>query len=143
MRAALARGEEFFVQRNTAPVMPDTGASKEGMARTPPVYVIVPGGCASACLDALDLFTRFPNTVLIGAPSSGDSPYMEARSELLPSRQGYVIIPMKAWVHRPRGSGEFYSPDIEVLAVDWSTAAFRDAIERDLRQPAPRAKRRW
>jgi hypothetical protein len=97
-----------------------------------PVYVIVPGQCASACLDALDMFTRFDDVTLIGAPSSGDSLYMEVRREALPSGKGEAIIPIKVWQHRPRGGGTIYRPRIELRQADWSTDAFLDAIEADL-----------
>jgi hypothetical protein len=88
------------------------------------------------------LFNRFSNTVLMGAPTAGDSPYMEVRSEDLPSRHRNVIIPTKAWVHRPRGSGEFCEPGIEVRTFHWSTAVFQEAIEKDLGNPV-RAAQRW
>jgi hypothetical protein len=103
-----------------------------------PVYVIVPGQCASACLDALDVFTRFPNTRLVGAPSSGDSKYMEVRSEALPSGLASVTIPNKMWVGRPRGHGVGYAPVIEVVDLDWSTADFLRVIETDLTRAASR-----
>jgi hypothetical protein len=98
-----------------------------------PVYVIVPGQCASACLDAIDYFKRFPNTKLIGAPSSADSTYMEVRDAPLPSGMGGAIIPMKIWVGRPRGNGEYYTPDIMMTDFDWSTANFQAKIEADLK----------
>jgi hypothetical protein len=85
MATARSRGDRYYVERRDA-----AAANKEGgivdAAPTPsrfnrPVYVIVPGQCASACLDALDVFTPFPNTKLIGAPSAVDSNYMEVRQQ--------------------------------------------------------------
>lgn len=99
---------------------------------TIPVHVIVPGQCASACLDALDVFSRFANTKLIGAPSSGDSKYMEVRGETLSSGMTSVTIPVKMWVNRPRGHGEGYVPAITVTRLDWSTDDFLHVIETDL-----------
>jgi len=133
MRAALDRGETFYVQ----PIEDDESADAAGPLpptdfRTP-VYVIVPGRCASACNDALDVFTRFSNVRLIGAPGSGDSTYMEARATELPSGRGRIVIPNKIWMGRPRRSGEVYRPHIAVNDLDWSTATFLDRIERDLR----------
>lgn len=130
MRDALAQGRPFFVQPvsdGDAPAGPAPASDFEI-----PVYVIVPGRCASACLDALDVFTRFRNTILIGAPTSGDSTYMEVRVADLPSGQGRLVVPNKFWHARPRGSGEIYTPRIAMTAADWSTAAFLDRIERDL-----------
>ncbi|HYG29644.1 MAG TPA: S41 family peptidase [Allosphingosinicella sp.] len=133
MRAALDRGETFYVQ----PIDDDESADAPGALpatdlRTP-VYVIVPGRCASACNDALDVFTRFSNVRLIGAPGSGDSTYMEARATELPSGRGRIVIPNKIWMNRPRASGEYYRPDVGVNDLDWSTATFLDRIEHDLR----------
>jgi hypothetical protein len=90
-------GNNFWVEPNDhkpdmtkpARMMPDDPA-----ALTTPVYVIVPGQCASACLDALDYFKLFPNTKLIGAPSSSDSTYMEVREAPLPSGMAYFTHPI-------------------------------------------------
>jgi hypothetical protein len=98
----------------------------------PPIYVITDGGCVSACLDALDVFTRFPGVKLVGAPTSADSNYLEIRYEPLPSERGIVILPTKIWVHRPRRSGEVYRPDIAVNDLDWTTETILDHIDRDL-----------
>ncbi len=131
--ASIARGDKFLIE----PDIPDKaadGAKDEPPALTTPVYVIVPGQCASACLDAIDYFKRFANTRLIGAPSSADSKYMEVRPHPLPSGMGNAIIPMKMYVDRPRGQGVFYAPDIVMTDFDWSTANFQKRIEADLKQ---------
>ncbi len=130
-QAAVTRGDNYLVE----PSMPEsenTSKSEEPTELKTPVYVIVPGQCASACLDAIDYFKRFPNTKLIGAPSSADSTYMEVRNPKLPSNMAYAIIPMKMYVDRPRGQGVFYQPDIEMRDFDWSTANFLKRIEADL-----------
>jgi len=102
-----------------------------------PVYVITPGRCASACLDAVDTFTQFRNTTLIGAPTSADSEYLEIRTEPLPSGHGIAIIPTKAWMHRSRKGGQIYKPDVEATQLDWSTNAFIDLVEGLLNQGRP------
>ena len=127
--AAVAKGETWYVEADE-PAAPGTGAPDPLL--TVPVYVIVPGQCASACLDAIDVFKLFPNTVLIGSPSSADSTYMEVRDPALPSGMARGIIPMKMYVDRPRGNGEFYAPDIEMRDFDWSTQSFLRRIEADL-----------
>ncbi len=132
--AAIARGDKYFVEPDT-----DEGATTNGAQPAPlttPVYVIVPGQCASACLDAIDYFKRFPNTKLIGAPSSADSTYMEVRNEALPSGMANAIIPMKMYVDRPRGKGVYYAPDILMTDFDWSTGNFQKRIEADLKARA-------
>lgn len=130
MQAAAARGEKFFIEKNSrADKKPAPPADTDFRQ---PVYVVVPGQCASACLDALDLFTRFPNTRLIGAPSSADSTYMEIRQQALPSGLANVIIPNKMYVNRPRGNGQVYLPAVYVQDLDWSSANIRKVIEADL-----------
>jgi len=107
---------------------------------TRPVYVIVPGNCASACLDAIDYFKLFPNTKLVGAPSSADSTYMDVRTEKLPGGLAQVLVPTRLYVNRPRANGEFYRPDIPVTTLRWTTTGFLDVVERDLasgRVPVP------
>lgn len=136
MRAALARGDTYYVEKEEAPAAaaarPDADLPSDPPPFTRPVYVIVPGQCASACLDALDVFTSFANTVLIGAPSSADSTYMEVRLQPLRSGVSAAIIPNKMYVNRVRGNGEAYLPAIYVNDVDWSTASLRAVVERDL-----------
>lgn len=135
MDAARARGEVFFTEANNNGE-PSQRAQSAAMPQpdvpTAPIYVIVPGQCASACLDAVDVFTRFPNVKLIGAPSSADSNYMDIRSQALPSGLGAVIIPNKVYVGRPRGAGFAYRPAIEVRDLDWSTAAFEKVVLDDI-----------
>lgn len=129
--AAVTRGDKYLVEPDI-PEDDDVAKADEPAELKTPVYVIVPGQCASACLDAIDYFKRFPNTKLIGAPSSADSTYMEVRNPKLPSGMAYAIIPMKMYVGRPRGKGVSYEPDIEVRDFDWSTANFLKRIAADL-----------
>lgn len=130
MRAALALGRPFYVEKEEPPA-PATGAPI-GAAFTRPVYVVVPGNCASACLDALDVFTRFPNTVLVGAPSSADSTYMEVRTVELASGLARVIVPNKVYVNRKRANGQVYPAAIEVRDVAWSVDTLLRTVEADL-----------
>ena len=80
----------------------------------------------------MDYFTLFPNTKLIGAPSSADSTYMEVRTQPLDSGLAKVIIPNKVYVGRPRAAGQIYSPAIYVHDLEWTQQAFLKAIEADL-----------
>lgn len=134
MEAALARGDKFYVEKEDAAAVKDPAADlpTDPVPFTRPVYVVVPGQCASACLDALDVFTQFPNTVLIGAPSSADSTYMEVRLQKVASGLASVIVPTKVYVHRARANGQVYMPAIYVDDIDWSVDAFRRVIEQDL-----------
>jgi hypothetical protein len=136
MQAALARGEKFFIEPSESEAAGQPKSPADPAADFPtftkPVYVIVPGQCASACLDALDIFTRFPNTRLIGAPSSADSTYMEVRTQALASGLAEVIIPNKVYVKRQRANGQGYLPAIYMNDLVWSTANFLKAVDADL-----------
>lgn len=128
MRTALHSGHPFAIEPSDPPAK--TGHASSDFSA--PVYVITPGRCASACLDAVDTFKLFANTHLIGAPTSADSQYIEIRTEPLPSGHGLAIIPTKMWVNRPRKGGEVYSPNVEATQLDWSTKAFLDLIQAQL-----------
>lgn len=135
MKTSLQKGEKFYVEDSDEPdEVKSTPPVENTIAATyhKPVYVIVPGNCASACLDALDTFTLFENTSLIGAPSSGDSTYMEVRYQPTASELAKIIIPNKVYVNRYRGNGEIYLPDIYVNDLEWSSANFLRHIEKDL-----------
>ena len=132
LHAALARGDTWYVEKDGAQGASDADLPTDPPPFTRPVYVIVPGQCASACLDALDTFTRFANTTLIGAPSSADSTYMEVRWQKVPSGLALVVIPNKMYVNRPRANGQGYQPAIYVNDPVWSVDVFRKVVEDDL-----------
>lgn len=130
LETAHQRGDRFYVENYGAGLA--SRARPAAPRRLPHVYVITDGNCASACLDAVDLFTRFPNVKLVGAPTSADSTYLEVIFEPLPSGRAGIVLPTKIWVGRPRRAGEVYRPDILVMDLDWTTATMLDHIERDL-----------
>ncbi|MCL2919456.1 S41 family peptidase [Shewanella litorisediminis] len=136
MAASLRQNEPFFKQKDEVPAMSMAEAMKERPgdipALTTAVIALVPGQCASACLDALDAFKLFDNTRLFGAPSSADSSYMDIRTVPFPSGLGAVIIPNKMYVNRSRGNGEYYAPDLPYNGLDWTTEALLQAIRHKL-----------
>jgi len=75
----------------------------------PHVVVIADAGCASACLDALDVW-RTMGAVQVGVTTSGDTVYMDVRRQALPSGQMDAFIPMKVYRGRLRGNNEPYAP---------------------------------
>jgi len=77
------------------------------------VVLLTDPACFSACLDLMDLFTRMPNTLQVGAPTGGDTIFMELTSVKLPSELGSISYGHKAWVKRIRGSNVVYSPTPE------------------------------
>ena len=131
LAGAMAAGETYWVEPDEEG---ETGAAPPSAATgfASPVYVIVPGHCASACLDALDVFTRFGNTTLMGAPSAADSTYMEVREDRLPSGDGLIVVPLKVWHGRPRPSGFVYHPRIRIDDLDWSQDVLLQAVRKDL-----------
>lgn len=135
VHAALARGDKFYVDKHDTRAVaaaPDVDLPTDPPPFTRPVYVIVPGQCASACLDALDTFTRFPNTKLIGAPSASDTTYMDVRTQKVASGLAVVTIPNKMYVNRPRANGQGYLPAIYLSDPVWSVDSFLHVVERDL-----------
>ncbi len=131
-------------------LMPERVAQKTNSVKSPakplmgannkltPLYVITDGDCASACLDAVDIFKLYSNTILVGSPTASDSTYMEVRTDPLPSGFGATIIPMKIWVNRPRGNGQFYTPDIVINDLEWTSDSFLNRIQEDLTNRAPK-----
>ncbi|WP_338845180.1 hypothetical protein V8J88_15905 [Massilia sp. W12] len=139
MQAAARQGEDFYRAghgRKTAPSLAQALQAQAGDAPrlTPPVWVIMPGYCASSCLDAIDRFKLFPNTRLIGAPSAADSTYMEVRKQYSPSGLSRLVIPVKLYRNRPRGNNVYYTPDVLHTDLDWGTAGF----ERKIRSLLPK-----
>jgi hypothetical protein len=93
------QGDDDDATRVTAPPLPER----------PRVFVIADSGCASACLDALDIW-RALGAVQVGSVTSADTVYMEVRREPLPSGFMEGVIPMKVYRGRPRGHNEPYEP---------------------------------
>jgi hypothetical protein len=95
------------------------------------VFVLTDGGCASACLDAIDIWKPL-GAVLIGRETSADSQYMEIRREPLPSGVSTVAVPMKVYRARARGNNQPYVPT-HVFKEDWSDQAAVEAWVDKLR----------
>lgn len=133
MQQALQSGQPFYIDDSEADIA-TTASTPQPPELTTPVYVVMPGQCASACLDALDTFRLFSNTKLIGATSSADSTYMEVRLQPLPSGLGQVIIPTKVYIDRPRANGQYIEPDLAHHDLEWSSASFLQKILADLKR---------
>ncbi len=108
MRQARAAGQPYWRQPSTseaAPVAPE--APTNPMAGR--VYVLTDSACASACLDAVDLWKAM-GAVQIGRETSADTVYMEVGSGELPSGLASLGIPMKVYRGRARGNNETHQP---------------------------------
>ena len=75
-----------------------------------PVYYITDTGCASACLDAVDLW-RALGAIGVGQETSADTLYIDVRLAALPSGLTRGVIPMKVYRDRPRASNVPVAPD--------------------------------
>jgi hypothetical protein len=89
------------------------------------VYALTDSGCASACLDAMDVWTRL-GAVPIGRETSADSLYMEIRREALPAGLSVVSVPMKVYRGRPRQANQPFRP-VHGFAGDMTDQAALEA----------------
>lgn len=103
MTAARAAGEPYWRDdADTAPADEAETAPPVRLVRGP-VYVLTDPFCASACLDAVDLWKAM-DAIQIGRETSADTVYMDTRAAPLPSGLARVVIPMKVWRGRERGN---------------------------------------
>lgn len=110
LEAAIANGVDRWVIEPA----PDSGPISEdnGLAYHPPrgqVFVLTDEACMSACLDAVDLWTRL-GAKPVGRETGADTVYMEVRSIRMPSGLGSMSLPMKFYVGRARGHNEPVEP---------------------------------
>jgi hypothetical protein len=98
MQAAMAKGQPFYVEAG------------ESASPTPPppktearIFLVTDSGCASACLDASDLFLAL-GAVHVGQETSADTVYMDVRHATLPSGHGALSVAMKVYRGRQRGN---------------------------------------
>jgi hypothetical protein len=108
LRDARAKGQPLWLQTDDEPpAQAPTVAPTTDMAAR--VYVLTDFGCASACLDAVDLLKALGG-VQVGQETSGDTVYMEVRYGPLPSGRVSAGVPMKVYRGRARGNNETAVP---------------------------------
>ena len=83
----------------------DAPKSEAAFKTAGPVYILTDASCMSACLDAVDLWTRL-GAIPIGQETGADTLYMEVRQLKLPTGIGAVSLPMKVYSGRARGSNQ-------------------------------------
>lgn len=110
LEAAIASGADRWV----IDPAPSGGPNSEDgdLADHPPrgqVFVLTDGSCMSACLDAVDLWTRLGATP-VGRETGADTVYMEVRAIRMPSGLGSMSLPMKFYVGRERGHNQPVAP---------------------------------
>ncbi|HZW16065.1 MAG TPA: peptidase S41 [Brevundimonas sp.] len=106
LTAARAAGEPLWRQADDEPPAVEPATPTPMQART---WVLTDSGCASACLDAVDLLKAL-GAVHLGQETSGDTVYMEIREEPLPGGRVTARVPMKVYRGRMRGNNETYVP---------------------------------
>lgn len=109
MKAAQAAGQVYW--RSASEEAPQAAAPPP-VARqlmTGRVYVLTDPRCASACLDAVDLW-KTAGAFQVGRETSADTVYMDTRNPLLPSGLAQIAVPMKVYRGRARGNNEPQKP---------------------------------
>lgn len=107
MTAARAAGQPYW--RDLEAPRPVVAADPTPQLMRGPVYVLTDAVCASACLDAVDLWKAI-GAIQIGRETSADTVYLDVRRAHLPSGLASVIVPMKVWRGRARGNNEPQRP---------------------------------
>jgi hypothetical protein len=108
LEAALARGETGLwrePEEEEEPVSGTRSPTADGPRPRGPVYIITDSDCASACLDAVELW-RALGAVHVGQTTSADTLYMDVRQAGLPSGITAATVPRKVYRGRSRGSNE-------------------------------------
>lgn len=101
MEGARGAGKPLWLQRDDEGAAPALPAAPSPMkAKT---FVLTDGGCASACLDAVDLLTAL-GAAHVGHETSADTLYMEIREQPLPGGRVTAYVPIKVYRGRARGS---------------------------------------
>ena len=118
--AAMAAGEPYWIEAADRDETATPGQAPAQLMQGP-VYVLTDAVCASACLDAVDLWKAM-GAIQIGRETSADTVYMDVREADLPSGLAALVIPMKVWRGRARGNNEPQRP-VHVYAGDLSDDA--------------------
>lgn len=119
--AAAGAGESLWVERRADPESPPPADNP----MQADVIVLMDEGCASACLNFLDMMDALDGVRLAGAPSYADAVYNESYSINLPSGAARFVHTLKVIRGGARGHNEAYEPDLAYTGADWS----QDAIE--------------
>ena len=113
LRRAVAAGRPLWREPDAiakAYQQPDTRTfAAEPVPLAGPVFVLTDPACASACLDAVDLW-RALGAVQVGRETSADTLYMDVRDRDLPSGLATLAVPMKVYRGRARGSNVPWRP---------------------------------
>lgn len=109
LQAAITRGDKSWAIKPTKSSLQLVSPLPPALGPAGPVYVLTDAACMSACLDAVDLWTRF-GAIPVGQETGADTLYMETRQVKMPSGLGSISLPMKVYSGRPRGNNQPVRP---------------------------------
>ena len=118
LKGGLARGDKLWREAGTEDDAPKAGKAMPQPPLKAHVYLLTDPGCASACLDAVDLW-RALGATHVGKTTSADTLYMDVRQYRLPSGIAGGGMPMKVYRGRSRGNNE---PVVPVRKFDGDIA---------------------
>ena len=107
MQEALSGGRPYFHEAITY-----AEANEATPVPHPPVYLLTDALCVSACLDFVDLMLRIDGVIQVGRATSGDTRYLEVRTERLPSGIAQLSLPAAAHRGRQRLDNEIHAPEL-------------------------------
>lgn len=129
MTQARAAGLAYWRDGDPVEEVEQTGAAPSNPNKGR-IYVLTDSACASACLDAVDLW-KAVGAVQVGRETSADTVYMEVRNAALPSGLAEIGVPMKVYRGRVRGNNEPQLPS-HLFHGDMSDTAALAAWIREL-----------
>ncbi len=135
MEAALANGEMYYRQTSSREVAEDRAPT--ALLPTGRILVLTDYSCASACLDAVDLW-KAAGAIQIGRETSADTVYMEMRDANLPSGLATVTVPMKVYRDRYRGHNQPHTPQHRMPLETLSEEQLRSGVSAIARRQPTR-----
>ncbi|MBB5206320.1 hypothetical protein HNQ51_003666 [Inhella inkyongensis] len=146
MRDGLARGERLVVAN--APKRPEEVDAQRAAVRKRPggprIAAVIDRGCFSSCMGVLLQMQAIADTVVLGEPTIGYSPYGEIGEHKLPSGRGSLYLP-SALFAAPQATREPFVPQIPYpgrMADDKALMAWvKTTLEQLAKGPAPAPRR--
>jgi hypothetical protein len=133
LQRALAHGDAFARENEEVGPRPRNAVRERVSTK---VFALTDAGCASACLDFLDLLERIGGVERVGATTSADTLYIDNRNVPLPSALGSLGVSMKVYRDRARGNNQAYVPQHRWSGRMDQTEELEAWIEKLVRGPA-------